>query len=879
MIRVGGLLDCFQRHIRHQQAEVRVTALVPHRKVTSWLTLAIALVFAAVTMFGVITYRNTIAVRRGESLIARSYAVREATRELLSSVKDMETGQRGFLITGRRSYLEPYQAALERVEDVFSRLQTLTHEHPHQQQRLGQLRQLVHDKQAVLAEAIKLRIEDSETEGFAEARAAVVDSRDNVLMNEMRKVVNDMLEEEQRRLTANEAAARSRAVTSQRFIVAGNLITLVLLLLSGFAAHVDRTRRDAAEAELRFSQAELGAIFDSAGEGIITFGDDFRIRLMNPAAANMHGADAMASLGKSLLDLIPPQRRPAVTESIHDFLQSQQRTRDFPQGLSLRHDGSEFPSAGSLAKTPTGSEQLITLMLRDLSESQARETTIRQQVEILHQVHDAILVCDMDDRIQFWNRGAESLYGYAPQRVMGQNLVQLLFRDLKTEWETGRAAILKDGLYVAELPQQDQAGQDILVEHRRSLILDDDGQPHAQLILHLDITARRAAEIHLRRAQRLESIGTLAGGISHDLNNVLTPILMSAKLLQRGVQQQERLLDVIVSGAERGSQMIQKLLSFAGGERGSRERIEVRDIISETEMILRHTLPKEIQLRVVCNDHLNPVSGNATELSQVLMNLAINARDAMPDGGELTLKAENVDLDAGARLTSDKLRPGSHLLITVADTGHGIAPENMERIFEPFFTTKDQGKGTGLGLATSLGIVRSCGGDMMVQSHSGQGTSIAIYLPTAAAEDAAAPLTNFANQHRGHNESILLVDDEPLIVETARVTLEANGYRVATAHGGAEAIAYYQQHTDLVDAAVIDLMMPVMDGFATIDALRKINPRLPIIASSGVRRPATDGQRLSDMNGFLAKPYSDAELLAAVRGALEATLKPAAEEL
>ncbi len=320
---------------------------------------------------------------------------------------------------------------------------------------------------------------------------------------------------------------------------------------------------------------------------------------------------------------------------------------------------------------------------------------------------------------------------------MARTPSSLLFGSQRELWETGRETMLKTGTYSTELPQLDQEGRDIIVEHRRSLIHDEDGKPAAQLILHFDITARKKEEAHQRRSQRLESIGTLAGGISHDLNNVLTPILMSAKLLKRGGNHQERLLEVIVTSAERGGQMIKKLLSFAGGEHGVRERIDVREIMSEAEEILRHTLPKTIDLHVECADNLHPVSGDSTELSQVLMNLAINARDAMPDGGRLELRAENFHVDPSRAGRSDTLQAGPHVLISVSDTGSGISKENIERIFDPFFTTKAQGKGTGLGLATSLGIVRSHGGDMTVYSEPGDGTSFSIYLPSARLEEAS----------------------------------------------------------------------------------------------------------------------------------------------
>ncbi len=236
------------------------------------------------------------------------------------------------------------------------------------------------------------------------------------MMDDMRAVVGEMLEEEQRLLVEREAAAKTRATVSESFIVAGNLITLALLVLSGVAAHIDRKKRDEAEAQLRFSQAELGAIFDSAGDGIITFDEDFRIRLMNPAAAKMHRCDGLSALGRPLLDFVPPRLREFVANDIRDFVQSDETTREFAKGIALRSDGSEFPCDGSLTKAATaGGEQFVTLMFRDLSESQARDAKIREQVEILNQVRDAILVCDMDDRIIFWNRGAQSLYGYSPR--------------------------------------------------------------------------------------------------------------------------------------------------------------------------------------------------------------------------------------------------------------------------------------------------------------------------------------------------------------------------------------------------------------------------------------------------------------------------------
>ncbi len=674
---------------------------MPNRKLTSHLSLAIAIVFVAVAIFGFVTYRNTVAVRQGEAAIAHSYAVSETTRELFSSVKDMETGQQGFLITGQETYLGPFRAGLDEVDDEFARFRKLTQNHPAQQRRLDKLQQLLHAKRALLAETIRLRGEDA---GFDTAREVVMAGQGKSLMDEMRQVVGEMLQEEKRLLAEREVTAKSNAVLTERFIVAGNLMTLALLVFSGGIAHFDRKKRNEAEADLRLSQAELGAIFESAADGIITFNKDLRIRLMNPAAAEMHRCDKLSALGRPLLDFVPSRFREFVANDIRDFVHSDRRTREFAKGIALRSDGSEFPCDGSLAKAATaGGEQFVTLLFRDLSESQARDAKIREQVEILNQVRDAILVCDMDDRIIFWNRGAESLYGYSAKQAIGQNVVELLFGSQGELWEAGREIVLKSGVYSTELPQCDSGGRDIIVEHRRSLIHGKDGKPTGQLMLHFDITARKNEEAHQRRSQRLESIGTLAGGISHDLNNVLTPILMSAKLLKRGGNHHDRLLDVIGTSAERGGKMIKKLLSFAGGEQAARERIDLREVLSETEEILRHTLPKNIELHVEYADDLHAVIGDATELSQVLMNLAINARDAMPDGGRLELHTENFHVDPARATQSDTLTAGPHLLIRISDTGSGISKVNLERSFRPILHDEGTRKGNGPWLGHVVG--------------------------------------------------------------------------------------------------------------------------------------------------------------------------------
>ena len=516
-------------------------------------------------------------------------------------------------------------------------------------------------------------------------------------------------------------------------------------------------------------------------------------------------------------------------------------------------------------------EQFATLKFHDMTESELRKTHQREYAAILGQVEEAIVVCDLSDTIQSWNLGAQTLFGINEVDAIGRDIVELLFQDRIEEWQSGSRALMSDGIFHVEFAHVTPDGHEVIIQKRRSLIRDEGQQPIAQLLLMIDVTERVCEEAKERRSQRLESIGTLAGGVAHDLNNVLTPIIMSAKLLKRGSDTPERLMDNILTSAERGAKMIEKLLAFAGGERSDHQKVDVREIISELEEILSHTLPQSIDLQVTIPKTLRKIKADNTELSQVVMNLAINARDAMPLGGRLEIEVANFQVDESRAVRSDNLTAGSYVLLTVSDTGEGIPDDVIDRIFDPFFTTKAMGKGTGLGLATTIGIVRSCGGDITVYSEPGTGTKFSILLPTLKLTPKAQAQSDLRREQipRGNGETVLIVDDEPMILETAREILESNHYQVLTAAGGVDAIAIFQHENPKIDLVLLDMMMPGMNGFQTKDAMRKLVAKTKILACSGLRRPGEAGDQLADVNGFLAKPYSNDSLLRAVRAILD----------
>lgn len=553
------------------------------------------------------------------------------------------------------------------------------------------------------------------------------------------------------------------------------------------------------------------------------------------------------------------------------------------QRLAARHDESLRMAASTRTTIVIGNLFVLaavglagSALVIERAKKQQAEERIQEQAALLNQVPDAILVRDFDDKILFWNKGAERMYGWTAEEAVGRNADDLIFRDPGSELREARKVVLDDGVWSGEVRQRTRDGRELNIEAHWVLVRDEHERPKAKLVVNTDVTARKKLEAQLLRSQRLESIGILAGGIAHDFNNLLTPIMMAAKLLKEDRPEEERqnLLTTLQAGTERGAEIIKQLLSFAGGLEGSPAELHLSFVIKEIKAILEHTVAKSIRVRAVVAPDLRPVFADATQISQVLMNLSINARDAMPDGGELTIRAENSFLDELRVQSHPEARPGPCVLIRLSDTGTGIPADVIDKIFDPFFTTKQQGKGTGLGLSTALGIVKKCGGIIEVTSEEGRGTAFSIYLPAVEAKIALPSGDEPADLPRGRGETILVVDDEESVRQTVSIALESHGYHALSAAEGSEAIRIYRSHRPAIDALLIDMMMPVMDGPATIETLRHIDPEVRIIATSGLPnagRTSESGKGVGVEPVFLQKPYSDAQLLRALDEVLHST--------
>jgi CheY-like chemotaxis protein len=374
------------------------------------------------------------------------------------------------------------------------------------------------------------------------------------------------------------------------------------------------------------------------------------------------------------------------------------------------------------------------------------------------------------------------------------------------------------------------------------------------------------------RAQRLESLGRLAGGIAHDLNNVLAPILISVNMLRRELtgEKEQRRLETMRQNVLRGSDLIKQVLTFARGTPGEKVTLPAAPLFNEVVKLLRETLTKTISIEAAIADDLWPITGDATQLHQLLMNLCVNARDAMPQGGRLKIEAENLRLDEAGASMRPEARPGRYIRLRVADTGVGIPAAILDSIFDPFFTTKEVGKGTGLGLSTTLGIVKGHGGFIEVESKAGQGTQFKVYLPAAETAQLRRAAAAEAAPPAGRGETILVVDDEQPVRESLREMLESSGYRALTACDGTEAVALYSLHQSDIRAVLMDLVMPHMDGLTAFRALKKIAPNVRVIATSGlITSDRADEALLEGAAAFLAKPYNAETLLKALAEALD----------
>jgi PAS domain S-box-containing protein len=609
--------------------------------------------------------------------------------------------------------------------------------------------------------------------------------------------------------------------------------------------------------QLARSDQRYKSLFEHHPDGVFTIDCQGRFLAINAAGEALAGFPANELLFLSWQRLLAPED---VSRAEEDFGRVCRGEATGAEYAFIRGDGKRCRVKVTSLPTVIDGEVVGAFWIaHDLTQRRQADELVREHAALLDNAQEAIYVQNLGGTITFWNRSAERTYGFPAAEMIGSSLQPHTTADLKSH-QTAWRQVLAKGDWMGELAERTAAGKEIIVEGHWTLVSDAAGEPKSILCINTDITEKKKLEAQFLRAQRMESIGTLAGGIAHDLNNVLSPIIMAVDLLKMKNSDPATgdVLDTLESIARRGADMVQQVLSFARGVEGDRVTVQPKHLVKEIQKIVADTFPKNIELKVAVEPDLWNVLGDPTQLHQVLLNLCVNARDALTEGGRITLAAENVTLDEEFAAQYLEANSGAHVVLAVEDNGSGMPAGMIEKIFDPYFTTKELGKGTGLGLSTSLAIVKSHKGFIQVHSEMGKGSSFRVHLP---AQIEGGVVEGGAVQiflPRGHGESVLVVDDEISVRTVMQQTLEAFGYRVVLACDGVDAVSVYAQRYAEIAVVITDMMMPIMDGPALIQVLAKINPQVKIITTSGLTGQYQSGKASLP---YLSKPYTTETLL------------------
>jgi two-component system cell cycle sensor histidine kinase/response regulator CckA len=592
-------------------------------------------------------------------------------------------------------------------------------------------------------------------------------------------------------------------------------------------------------------------------------------------------ADFVAALRKQAFDIILADYNLPTCNGIQALEEARKLAPDTPfllvSGMIGEHAAIESLKHGAtdyvLKQWP---ERLVPAVRRALDEANERRQRKQAETELIRREKyfrnltanslDVLTILSREGLFQYNSPALKRVLGYDPEDLAGKNAFALVHPDdFLNATRAFERALKNPELRVTtefRFNRRDGSWCDLEVVGQNRL----DDPDIAGVVLNVrDISERKKLELQLSQAQKMEAIGQLAGGIAHDFNNILSPILMSVQMLGEDLppHEKERVLTTVKECTQRGAGIVRQLLWLGRGLEGKRVVLNLKHVIKDIARFLNETFPKSIQLETEVSPEVWPILADPTHIHQVLLNLCLNSRDVMTSGGRLSISAKNFRPEPDFNGPSSGLTSELYIVLQVSDTGPGIPPEIRSRIFDPFFTTKEPGKGTGLGLSSVQSIVKSYNGFIQFESQTGKGTTFKVYLPAHSDLPAEKGETEKAGElPRGHGQTVLVVDDEESMLNTVERVLQTFGYNVLTAKNGEQALAAYLANQATIAVVLTDLMMPVMDGPTTIRALKQINPRVKVIAASGLGSdPNREALSDLDVKYFVSKPYTAKTIL------------------
>ena len=641
-------------------------------------------------------------------------------------------------------------------------------------------------------------------------------------------------------------------------------------------ASTDITERKAMEQALRNREEQINAFFDSSPVGMALLSSDLRYVRVNRPLAQINGKSVEEHLGKTIPEVLPTLA-PALDPIFRRILASGESFLNLQLSgvLPGSPNDTRYWLASYFPVKQNGTPSAAGGIVVDVTESKRLECQLQQQAALLDLAQDAIFVRDFQARIVYWNRGAQSTYGFRAEEALGHSSHELLQTKFPIPLNEIEEKLAKFGQWQGELKHVTKDGRAIVVASRWSIQKDPQGTPVACLEINRDITERRRLEEQLLQSQKLDAIGRLAGGVAHDFNNILGVILGHCELLSPKVSHQESLqrhVDGINRSAQRAAALTRQLLAFSRKQVLQPRIIQLNEVIQRAVEMLHRLLGENIELKLHLDADLGAVNGDPTQLEQVIINLAVNARDAMPKGGALGISTRNVVLDSGYIQEHEPVVPGSYVMFSVSDTGIGMDQATASRLFEPFFTTKELGKGTGLGLSIIYGIVKQSNGYVWVYSEPGQGTTFKVYLPSVQAASSVVPPVNEARvvpAPRG-SETILLVEDEESLREMTQTILEDAGYRVLSASAAPEALKIAALNLASISILLTDVMLRgSVNGYDLAQQFRALKPGAKVLYMSGYSEAMITPANATEALLLIEKPFSSKVLLSKVRETLD----------
>jgi len=646
----------------------------------------------------------------------------------------------------------------------------------------------------------------------------------------------------------------------------------------------DTTERKLSERALRASKSRYRVLFEENLAGILCTNFDGDVLECNEAFARMLGYTSSAEASS----LKSPQFYYRVSDRDEILARLREQKALTQQEICFRRkDGSpvwilanmSLVESTDLAGAPTIVGTTVDISERKRSREALRESQQRFAAFMRH-LPGVAFMKNRQGQYVFYNEAAQGLFHLDPDEFLGKTDDEVWPKEyanrfVANDLEVTRSKKLAEN--VEPIPHKHGVHHWLIY---RFPILDENDEVQFIGGVGVDITERRQLEDQLRQSQKMEAVGRLAGGVAHDFNNLLTVISGYGHMILRDLPGEDPLhgcVEEVLKAASRATSLTNQLLAFSRRQVIQPKVLDLNALVANMDRMLRRVIGEHIELETVLRPGLGSVRADAGQLEQVIINLAVNARDAMPEGGKLSIQTGNVEVARSSRLHAD-VRPGSYVRLTVADTGKGMDAEIMVHLFEPFYTSKETGKGTGLGLSTVYGIVKQSGGEVVVESKPGRGATFTIYLPRITEPSLTAPLTEAEPAVRAGTETLLLVEDELGVRQLVCEMLQRLGYRILQASGGAEAFRLFEQHQGSIDLLITDVIMPQMSGRELAQRLKVLQPSLKVLYISGYTDDMLAHHGVLESNVFLLqKPFAPDELAKKLREVLDAPAKKRAE--